>query len=134
MRRRSSSVSLSPWAHKGDHTDTAADDASERRPHGRRKLRQLKVTVHVAGALCDDALRASADPFADILVRHKFILKLAKALMAFGAPSHRIEAQLNAIADVLDVDGHFIHLPAIVIASFGDPDVRIRNILLCICR
>ncbi|ORX40267.1 hypothetical protein BD324DRAFT_641162 [Kockovaella imperatae] len=44
--------------------------------------------------------------------------------MVFGAPSHRVESQLNATANVLEVDAQFIHLPSIVIASFGDPDTR----------
>lgn len=54
--------------------------------------------------------------------RQKLILKLARALMLFGAPSHRVESQLNALSQVLDVDGQFIHFPGIVIASFGDID------------
>lgn len=44
--------------------------------------------------------------------------------MTFGAPSHRIESQLNAVADVLEVDAQFVHLPNIVIASFGDTDTH----------
>jgi uncharacterized membrane protein YjjP (DUF1212 family) len=58
------------------------------------------------------------------LTRQQFILKLAKALMVFGAPSHRIESQLAATALVLEVDAQFIHFPSIVIASFGDVDTR----------
>jgi uncharacterized membrane protein YjjP (DUF1212 family) len=54
--------------------------------------------------------------------RQKLILKLARALMLFGAPSHRVESQLNALSQVLDVDGQYIHFPGIVIASFGDID------------
>lgn len=61
---------------------------------------------------------------ADILTRQQFILKLAKALMTFGAPSHRIESQLAATALVLEIDAQFIHLPSIVIASFGDADTH----------
>jgi uncharacterized membrane protein YjjP (DUF1212 family) len=52
--------------------------------------------------------------------RQKFILRLAKALMSYGAPSHRIESQLVAVARVLEVDASFVHLPSIIIASFGD--------------
>jgi uncharacterized membrane protein YjjP (DUF1212 family) len=59
---------------------------------------------------------------AHVMHRQKFILKLAKALMLFGAPSHRIESQLNATANVLEVDAQFIHFPGLVIASFGDVD------------
>ncbi|WVQ96776.1 hypothetical protein IAU59_003883 [Kwoniella sp. CBS 9459] len=61
---------------------------------------------------------------ADILTRQQFVLKLAKALMTFGAPSHRIESQLSATALVLEIDAQFVHFPSIVIASFGDMDTR----------
>ncbi|OCF62312.1 hypothetical protein L486_01980 [Kwoniella mangroviensis CBS 10435] len=76
-------------------------------PGGRRK-RRASIQLHVA----------------DILTRQQFVLKLAKALMTFGAPSHRIESQLGATALVLEIDAQFIHFPSIVIASFGDMDTR----------
>lgn len=59
-----------------------------------------------------------------ILTRQQFILKLAKALMTFGAPSHRLESQLAATSLVLEIDAQFIHIPTIVIASFGDPETK----------
>jgi len=74
----------------------------------RKNRRRLDITAHVAS----------------ILERQSFILKLAKALMTFGAPSHRLESQLNATAQVLQVDAQFIHVPSVVIASFGDTDTH----------
>lgn len=59
---------------------------------------------------------------ASMTERQIFILRLAKALMTFGAPSHRIESQLDATASVLEVDAQFIHLPSVIIASFGDTE------------
>jgi len=38
----------------------------------------------------------------DAAERRTFILKLAKALLSFGAPSHRIESQLAAASDILN--------------------------------
>lgn len=38
----------------------------------------------------------------DMSKRRKFILKLAKALLYFGAPSHRIESQLVAASNILE--------------------------------
>ncbi|KAM0751263.1 DUF1212-domain-containing protein, partial [Meredithblackwellia eburnea MCA 4105] len=38
--------------------------------------------------------------------------------------SHRLESQLNATAKVLDVDAQFVHIPSVVIASFGDVDTH----------
>ncbi|KAF8505618.1 hypothetical protein F5888DRAFT_1650573, partial [Russula emetica] len=59
-----------------------------------------------------------------ILNRQQFIMKLARCLMAFGAPSHRIESQLIAAARILEVDAEFIHLPNLIIVCFGDPETK----------
>jgi len=59
-----------------------------------------------------------------LIERQNFILILSKALMIFGAPSHRLESQLSATARVLEVEAQFVHMPNIVIASFGDSDSR----------
>jgi uncharacterized membrane protein YjjP (DUF1212 family) len=55
--------------------------------------------------------------------RQNFLIKLAKALMTFGAPSHRIESQLIACSRILEVEAEFIHLPSVIICSFGDQDL-----------
>ncbi|KAH9810427.1 hypothetical protein DFH28DRAFT_498549 [Melampsora americana] len=86
-------------------------DQVQDRIHSRKaktRERRASITMHVA----------------DILKRQDFILKLAKALMATGAPSHRLESQLSATARVLEIDAQFVHLPSIVIATFGDCDTR----------
>lgn len=44
--------------------------------------------------------------------------------MKFGSPSHRLESQLKATALVLDLNAEFVHMPNIVIASFGDEDTK----------
>lgn len=67
---------------------------------------------------------ATAKNIAEILQRQRFIMKLAKALMTFGSPSHRLESQLVATAQVLQIDAQFVHLPTIVIASFTDPNTH----------
>ncbi|KAJ7357192.1 hypothetical protein B0H14DRAFT_2331634, partial [Mycena olivaceomarginata] len=49
--------------------------------------------------------------------RRKFLLKLAKALMTFGAPSHRIESQLVAASKILDAQAEFVQLPNLIIVT-----------------
>ncbi|KAJ8083802.1 pheromone-regulated protein prm10 [Marasmius tenuissimus] len=58
----------------------------------------------------------------DITLRRKFLLKLAKALLTFGAPSHRIQSQLAAASDILGGDAEFVHLPNIIIVSIRNGD------------
>lgn len=81
----------------------------------------------------------------EITQRRKFILKLAKALLSFGAPSHRIESQLSAASDILDAQAgqyyllpppqlsilykyittsEFVHLPNIIIVSIRNDETR----------
>ncbi|GBE79531.1 hypothetical protein BKA93DRAFT_830826 [Sparassis latifolia] len=59
-----------------------------------------------------------------VLNRQMFLMRLAKALMIFGAPSHRIESQLLSAARILEVDAEFIHIPGVIICSFGDQDTK----------
>ncbi|KAI0750823.1 DUF1212-domain-containing protein [Daedaleopsis nitida] len=56
--------------------------------------------------------------------RQTFLMRLAKTLMTFGAPSHRIESQLLSAARILEVDAEFIHIPGVIICSFGDGDTK----------
>jgi uncharacterized membrane protein YjjP (DUF1212 family) len=44
--------------------------------------------------------------------------------MFFAAPSHRIESLLDAAANMLEVNAQFIHIPGVIIVSFGDPETR----------
>ncbi|KAI0318524.1 DUF1212-domain-containing protein [Amylostereum chailletii] len=53
---------------------------------------------------------------------HRFLITLARALIAFGAPSHRVNSQLAAAARVLDVQAEFIYLPGVIFISFGDSE------------
>ena len=54
----------------------------------------------------------------------KFILIFAKALLTFGSPSHRIEAQLNSLSRVFEVEAQFQHTTGIIQISFGNPELR----------
>ncbi|KAH9898182.1 hypothetical protein C8Q73DRAFT_683941 [Cubamyces lactineus] len=60
----------------------------------------------------------------DYVARQKFILRLAKALLSFGAPSHRIESQLHSAGEILDVHVTFVHLPNLIMVTFMDTDTR----------
>ena len=48
--------------------------------------------------------------------------------MMFGAPSHRIESQLQATAKVLDIDCQVIYLMSFILVSFQDPDTHTTEI------
>ncbi|KAH8887121.1 DUF1212-domain-containing protein [Thozetella sp. PMI_491] len=61
-----------------------------------------------------------ATQIAEILSRHRYLVKLCRAMMAYGAPTHRLEVYMARSARVLGVDGQFFHLPGTMIISFDD--------------
>lgn len=63
--------------------------------------------------------RADCRCVIELRERQAFLLIAAEALLDFGAPSHRIEADLQHAARTLGVTAQFMHSPAVVIASFG---------------
>ncbi|KAH6695612.1 pheromone-regulated membrane protein [Plectosphaerella plurivora] len=65
---------------------------------------QLRITVHIA----------------ETLARQDYIIKLCRALMLFGAPTHRLEEYLSTTANILEIDGQFLYLPGCMIISFDD--------------
>ncbi|KAK1715200.1 hypothetical protein BDP67DRAFT_543214 [Colletotrichum lupini] len=69
-----------------------------------RQEEEAKITVHIA----------------ETLSRQEYIITLCKALMLFGAPTHRLEEYLSTTAKVLEIDGHFLYLPGCMIISFDD--------------
>lgn len=67
----------------------------------------------------DDEVRITMH-IAETLTRQKYIIKMCKALMLFGAPTHRLEEYLRMTARVLEIDGQFLYLPGCMIISFDD--------------
>jgi uncharacterized membrane protein YjjP (DUF1212 family) len=57
---------------------------------------------------------------AAILNRQQFLMKLARALMMFGSPSHRLESQIQATARVLELNAQVVYMPGTMLISFGD--------------
>ncbi|OCF33455.1 hypothetical protein I316_04875 [Kwoniella heveanensis BCC8398] len=69
-----------------------------------RKKQEIFIIQHVAA----------------ILSRQQFLMKLARALMMFGSPSHRLETQIQATAKVLEINAQVVYMPGTMLISFGD--------------
>ena len=85
--------------------------------HNKRKGERLRITVHIA----------------DILQRQRFIMNMCRALMLFGAPTHRLEEYMIMTSRVLEIDGQFIYFPGCMLVSFGDAATRTSEVHLVRC-
>ncbi|KAG0159628.1 hypothetical protein PDIDSM_7150 [Penicillium digitatum] len=84
---------------------------------GGRNIRledEIRVTVHIAEIIC----------------RQRYIMQLCRALMLFGAPTHRLEEYMQMTAKVLEVDSQFLYLPGCMLMSFDDPSTRTTEVKL----
>lgn len=87
--------------------------AAKRRSAGRLED-EIRITVHIAA----------------IITRQRYLIQLCRALMKFGAPSHRLEEYMAMTARVLDVNAQFLYLPGFMIISFDDPSTRTTEVKL----
>ena len=97
---------------------------------------EIRITVHIA----------------ETMSRQRYMVKLCRALMSFGAPTHRLEGKthlgcvlvygsrkaddewdpeyMKMTARVLEIDGQFLYLPGCMIISFDDASTHTTEVKL----
>ncbi|KFY49340.1 hypothetical protein V495_00627 [Pseudogymnoascus sp. VKM F-4514 (FW-929)] len=75
---------------------------------------EIKITVHIA----------------ETLQRQKYLVRLCRALMAYGAPTHRLEEYMRMTARVLELDGQFLYIPGCMLVSFDDVTTHTTEVKL----
>ena len=62
--------------------------------------------------------------------RQIYLLKLSRALMAYGAPTHRLEEYMRMSARTLDIEAQFLYLPGCMVISFDDTQTHTTEMKL----
>ncbi|KAK5151471.1 hypothetical protein LTS14_009315 [Recurvomyces mirabilis] len=75
---------------------------------------EIRITVHIA----------------NYMIRQKYLIKLCRALMLYGAPTHRLEEYMNMSARVLEIQAQFLYIPGSMIMSFDDPETHTTEVKL----
>ncbi|KAF9473132.1 DUF1212-domain-containing protein [Pholiota conissans] len=99
-------------------TTTPTDHRSPPSPGLRQRRKRRKAEVFITRHV------------AHIIRREEFLMKLTRAMMMFGGPSHRLQAQIQSAARVLDIKLSFLYLPDIVLISFDDSATGTSHIKL----
>lgn len=81
---------------------------------GRGREESIHVQVHLA----------------ETISRQIYLLRLCRALMQYGAPTHRLEEYLRMSARVLEIGGSFLYLPGCMMISFDDAATRTTEVKL----
>ncbi|KAF2624500.1 DUF1212-domain-containing protein [Macroventuria anomochaeta] len=88
-------------------------DESVKKPR-RNRENDLKIKIHIAGTLA----------------RQSYLRKLCKALMMYGAPTHRLEEYLNMSARILEIEAQFLYMPGCMICAFDDTSIHTSEVKL----
>jgi uncharacterized membrane protein YjjP (DUF1212 family) len=75
---------------------------------------EIRITVHIA----------------ETIARQKYLMKLCRALMEYGAPTHRLEEYMSMSARVLEIEAQFLYIPGSMIMSFDDPNTHTTEVKL----
>ncbi|KAF2250381.1 DUF1212-domain-containing protein [Trematosphaeria pertusa] len=102
-----------PGMGKRTKSDTSIGSAFSKLTKSRRDD-ELKIKIHLAGTLA----------------RQNYLRKLCKALMMYGAPTHRLEEYMNMSARVLEIEAQFLYMPGCMIIAFDDSSVHTSEVKL----
>ncbi|KAI9717437.1 MAG: hypothetical protein M1828_007199 [Chrysothrix sp. TS-e1954] len=69
-----------------------------------------------------------------VKIRHRYMIKLCRALMVFGAPTHRMEEYMILSARTLEIEAQFLYLPGCMIMSFDDSKTHTTNVKMVRCQ
>ena len=84
----------------------------QRKKEKRKSKKDVKLTVHIAL----------------LLARQQYIMQLCRALMKYGAPTHRLEEYMMMTSNVLEVKAQFLYIPGCMFMSFDDPLTRTAEV------
>lgn len=108
---------------------------SEKLKQEREREKQRKAKKDKRGSWYGGSAKARAEDeykitkhIAEILSRHRYLVKLCRALMMYGAPTHRLEAYMAMSARVLGIEGQFLYLPGCMIISFDDSSTHTTEV------
>lgn len=73
---------------------------------------EIRITVHIA----------------ELLARQRYLIRLCRALMKYGAPTHRLEEYMRMTARVLEIECSFLYIPGCMIISFDDASTHTTEV------
>lgn len=105
-------VQLSPRKRRSGLFSSSSPKPPKQSQADKDKDKRIRITKHIA----------------QILSRHKFLVKLCRALMSYGAPTHRLEEYMTMSARVLEIEGQFLYIPGCMLISFDDSSTHTTEV------
>lgn len=108
----------------GPGSSNIAGVISEKAKHEQRH--KSKSKAHKQSRL-EDEIRIRVH-IAEVISRQRYLVKLCRALMMYGAPTHRLEGYMAMSARVLGIESQFLYMPSCMIISFDDSQTHTAEV------
>ncbi|KAG0044977.1 hypothetical protein BGZ83_009753 [Gryganskiella cystojenkinii] len=89
-------------------------------PRGSFSYDNTLASASMMGALSPEEKMRITYAVADILQRQDYVLRLARAMIKYGAPSHRLEDAVDHTARTLELNLQCVYLPNVMVIAFTD--------------
>ncbi len=114
------------------HTSMPGDGTIANRPDSHRRGSTLgntlrKITDRTTHLEQQNRIR---DHIEDVLARHKYLIVLCRALMQYGAPTHRLEEYMTSSMRTLEIEGQCLYHPGCMTISFEDQETHSTKVRL----
>ncbi|KAI5295914.1 hypothetical protein KEM52_006507 [Ascosphaera acerosa] len=109
-----SSPQLRPGMPRSMSSGGLANMAKKFLPRQHRLEDEIRITIHIA----------------ETLSRQHYLIKMCRALMMYGAPTHRLEEYMRMSARVLEIDAQFLYIPGCMLISFDDATTHTTEVRL----
>ncbi|KAG0216521.1 hypothetical protein BGX28_000035 [Mortierella sp. GBA30] len=103
---------------------TSINNTTFTKPDPHENIEEMEAISAAATAATLSANLGIQRDIVEILTRQSFLIMTAKALILYGAPSHRIEETCALLARRMDIDASFALLPGLMTISFSDPETH----------
>jgi uncharacterized membrane protein YjjP (DUF1212 family) len=104
---------------KGDKSEKGAKKGGKRPGMHKRTTSGNRLSALLTTRQAEEHHRVQVN-ISNILNCQDYIVKLCRALMLYGAPTHRLEEYLATSANFLEIAGQFLYLPGCMVISFDD--------------
>ncbi len=110
--------------HSADTEVEAKRDVNTWRRERKKRRRKAEIYVRFSSPFLlhgtDSSIPQITRHISSLISRQTFILKLVRAMMMFGGPTHRLQAQIQSTAHVLEISLSCMYLPDMMLVAFDD--------------
>lgn len=103
-------------------------EEQQKRP-GAKRSRSSGMLGRLSRPRLEDEIRITIH-IAETIARQRYLMKLCRALMLYGAPTHRLEEYMKMSARVLEIEAQFLYIPGSMIISFDDTQTHTTEVKL----